>query len=114
MDSTIEKNIIRDLKQTAKALGIPEGAAEDFINAAIPDIKKSLKNKSIITKQAEKLGVFSKARVATIYNGKVKISSGMPARNPSKIASLRFLILLLLIFSAMLRGINNAVPLPLR
>ena len=51
MDSTTGKNLIRDLKQTAKAIGIPEGAAEGFINAALPNIKKSLKNKSVITER---------------------------------------------------------------
>ena len=46
-----EKEIIKDLKIDAHALGIPEGAAETFINRTLKDAKKTLKGKSIITEK---------------------------------------------------------------
>lgn len=49
MDPSFEKSLVRDLKRTARAVGITDGAAELFIMAALPNITKSLKKKSIIT-----------------------------------------------------------------
>lgn len=49
MDPSFEKSLIRDLKHTARAVGITDGAAELFITAALPNILKSLEKKSIIT-----------------------------------------------------------------
>ena len=44
-----EAAIKRELKIHAKALNIPAGAAEIFIDKALKDTKKSLKSKQIIT-----------------------------------------------------------------
>lgn len=44
-----EKELLKDLKVDTHALGIPEGAAEVFIDRAIKDAKNSFKNRSIIT-----------------------------------------------------------------
>ena len=49
MDSTIEKSLEKDLRTTAKSLRLPEGSAEIFISRTIKGVKKTLKNKSIIT-----------------------------------------------------------------
>ena len=44
-----EKAITKELKIHAKAVGIPIGAAEIFIERTIKDAKKSFKSKKIIT-----------------------------------------------------------------
>lgn len=49
MDSATEKSLIKLLKLHARALGIPSGSAEVFINETISSVKKSLAKKSIIT-----------------------------------------------------------------
>lgn len=49
MDEKLEKKLIKDLKIHANALGIPAGSAEIFIDQSIKTIKKSLKDKNIIT-----------------------------------------------------------------
>ena len=46
-----EKSLIKELKIDARALGIPSGAAEMFINKTIDQTKKALKTKNIITKK---------------------------------------------------------------
>lgn len=46
-----ETEIIKDLKIDARAVGIPEGAAESFIERTLKDAKKSLKNRSVITEK---------------------------------------------------------------
>lgn len=46
-----EASIIKDLKIDAHGVGIPSGAAEIFINHAVKDARKSLKNKPIITEK---------------------------------------------------------------
>ena len=46
-----QASIKRTLKIHAKALGIPTGAADLFIDRAIKDATKSLKSKKIITDQ---------------------------------------------------------------
>lgn len=43
--------IIKDLKIDARAVGIPEGAAEIFIARTVKDATKSLKRHSIITEK---------------------------------------------------------------
>lgn len=43
------KKIEKNLKIDAKAIGIPSGAAEIFIEETLESVKKQLKNKSIIT-----------------------------------------------------------------
>lgn len=49
MDNKLEKALIKDLKIDMKGLGIPEGAAAIFADKILADVKKSLKDKSIIT-----------------------------------------------------------------
>ena len=49
MDEKTEKSLKKELKLHAKALGIPEGSAEIFINETIKSVKKSFKGKSIVT-----------------------------------------------------------------
>lgn len=44
-----KKTLRKDLKIHAKAVGIPVGAAEVFIDKSIKDALKNLKNKEIIT-----------------------------------------------------------------
>ena len=50
MDSSTEKDLRRELKIHAKALGIPSGAADSFIDETIKTVKKNLKKKTVITK----------------------------------------------------------------
>ena len=49
MDDKTLKSLRSDLKIHAHALGIPSGAAEDFIERTLQAVQKSLANKSIIT-----------------------------------------------------------------
>ena len=44
-----QKEVIRDLKINARAVGIPAGAAEVFIEKTLKAIEKDLKSKQIIT-----------------------------------------------------------------
>ena len=50
MDSSTEEDLRRELKIHAKALGIPSGAADSFIDETIKTVKKNLKKKTVITK----------------------------------------------------------------
>ena len=50
MDSNTEKDLRRELKIHATALGIPAGAADSFIDETIKTVKKNLKKKTVITK----------------------------------------------------------------
>ena len=47
-DKTLEQ-LRKDLKIHAKAVGIPVGAAESFIDETLKTVQKSLKKKTIIT-----------------------------------------------------------------
>ncbi len=49
MDETIRKQLSKELKIHAHAIGLPEGSAESFIKATINAVQKSLKSKSTIT-----------------------------------------------------------------
>lgn len=49
MDEKTEKSLKKELKLHARALSIPEGSAEIFINETIKSVKKSFKGKSIVT-----------------------------------------------------------------
>ena len=46
-----EKDLIKQLKIHAKALDIPSGATEIFIDRTLSAVKKSLSQKKLITKQ---------------------------------------------------------------
>ena len=49
MEEFDQTKITKELKIDAKALGIPSGAAEDFIKHALKATTKKLSNKKIIT-----------------------------------------------------------------
>ena len=49
MDKQTTKALRTELRLHARALGIPSGAADTFIDATIESVQKSLANKSIIT-----------------------------------------------------------------
>ena len=49
MDYFDEKLIKQNLKIDARAIGIPSGSAEIFIEKTLENVKKQLKNKTIIT-----------------------------------------------------------------
>ena len=49
LDEKLLKSTRLILKSHAKALGIPSGAADSFINNSEKSVKKSLKGKKIIT-----------------------------------------------------------------
>ena len=49
MNDTVFKQLKKDLKLHARALGIPAGSAEVFINETIKSVQKSLAHKTIIT-----------------------------------------------------------------
>ena len=49
MDEKDLQSLKTELRLHAKALQIPSGAADDFINATIKSVEKTFKNKSIIT-----------------------------------------------------------------
>lgn len=49
MDEATKKQLIKELKMHARAVGLPSGSAESFIEATIKSAQKTLKNKSVIT-----------------------------------------------------------------
>ena len=49
MDKDTEKNLTCSLKRHARAIGLPEGSAEIFIEKTLSDVAKKLKSKDIIT-----------------------------------------------------------------
>ena len=49
MDNNLIKEIHRELKIHAHALGIPEGAAESFIKTALDSTQQILSHKKVIT-----------------------------------------------------------------
>ena len=73
-----ERDIISDLKINAKALGIPSGAADVFIDKVMKGAKKTLKNKKVITKQDLERAVLKELRIynndlAYVYENRDKI-----------------------------------------
>ena len=48
IDKKLESEIIHDLKTDAKALGIPIGAAEVFIEKSLSAAKKTIKTKKMV------------------------------------------------------------------
>lgn len=57
MEITSNKTLTKNLKIDAKAIGIPTGAAEIFINKSLTAAQKSLKSKKIITEKDLKLAI---------------------------------------------------------
>ncbi len=49
MDDITQKQLSKELKIHARAVGLPSGTAESFIDATIDAIQKSLKGKTVIT-----------------------------------------------------------------
>ena len=73
-----ENEIKKDLKIDAHAVGIPEGAAEIFVERTMKDAKKSLKNRSIITENDLKRAILKElkkyhADLAYVYENRDKI-----------------------------------------
>ena len=52
-----EKKLTKSLKLDAAGLGIPSGAADDFIAHTVKSVKKALQTKKIITEQDLKRAV---------------------------------------------------------
>ena len=78
MNTFNEKKLIKELKIDARALGIPSGAAEIFINETLKSVKKSLKSKNIITEYDLKRLVTKElkkyhADLAYVYENRDKI-----------------------------------------
>ena len=72
------KALTKSLKADARALGIPVGAAESFINYTIRDAQKSLGHKKLITDQDLKRAVVKQlkkynADFAYVYENRDKI-----------------------------------------
>ena len=65
MAPSTEKSLIRDLRRTGKALGLTPGATDQFIEAALPLVKKSLAHRTIITDTDLHLAV---SRALSKYN----------------------------------------------
>ena len=73
-----ENEITKDLKIDARAVGIPEGAAEVFVERTMKDAKKTLKNRSIITENDLKRAILKElkkyhADLAYVYENRDKI-----------------------------------------
>lgn len=73
-----EKVLIKELEIDAKAVGIPSGAAEIFIEKSISAAKKSLKSKKIITKKDLTLAISKELKkynpdLAYVYKNRDKI-----------------------------------------
>ena len=49
MDEKFTKTLHHELKLHSRALGIPDGAADSFIDATISSVEKNLKSKTVIT-----------------------------------------------------------------
>ena len=78
MKNLDEKSIIKELEIDARAVGIPPGAAEIFINKSIASAKKSLKSRKIITEKDLKLSISKElkkynADLAYVYENRDKI-----------------------------------------
>ncbi|MBR3230665.1 hypothetical protein IKF73_01370 [Candidatus Saccharibacteria bacterium] len=72
------KSLIKELKIDARALNIPIGAAEIFIDKTINSVQKSLKTKTIITEDDLKRLVVKElkkyhADLAYVYENRDKI-----------------------------------------
>lgn len=72
------EDIKRELKIDAKALDIPEGAAEVFIKRSLADAKKKVSDKKIITKMDLERAVVSELKkynkdLAYAYENRDKI-----------------------------------------
>lgn len=51
MDDTLKKKLEKELLLHAKAVGIPEGSAEVFVQQSLEAVSRLLKKSSIITEQ---------------------------------------------------------------
>ena len=51
MNDTLKKKLEKELLLHAKAVGIPEGSAEVFVQQSLEAVSKALKKSSIITEQ---------------------------------------------------------------
>ncbi|MBR3056279.1 hypothetical protein IKG64_03230 [Candidatus Saccharibacteria bacterium] len=73
-----EKKLKRDLKIDARGVGIPVGAAEDFVERVVKDAQKSFGHRQIITEADLKRAVVKElkkynADFAYVYQNRDKI-----------------------------------------
>ena len=73
-----EKSLRAELKIDARALGIPVGAADSFIDETLKSLRKTLKAKSIITDSDLKRLVYKELKkyhtdLAYVYKNRDKI-----------------------------------------
>ena len=78
MEAINFKNLTKDLKIDAKAVGIPSGSAEIFIDKSLKSAEKSLKSKKIITENDLKRAITKElkkynADFAYVYENRDKI-----------------------------------------
>ena len=72
------EKIKKDLEIDARAVGIPSGAADVFIDKSLASAKKSLKSKKIITEKSLKVAILKElkkynADFAYVYENRDKI-----------------------------------------
>lgn len=73
-----EKKLKKDLKIDARGVGIPVGAAEDFVERVVKDVQKSFGHRQIITEADLKRAVVKELRkynadFAYVYQNRDKI-----------------------------------------
>lgn len=78
IDETTEKSLIKTLKIDAKAIGIPAGAADIFIQKSITAAKKTLASRKLITEKDLKRALVKElkkysADFAYVYENRDKI-----------------------------------------
>ena len=77
-DQTNQTKLKRELMVDARAVGIPSGAAEDFVDRSIAAAINTLSNKSLITEQDLKRAVAKELKkyhpdLAYVYQNRDKI-----------------------------------------
>ena len=78
MENFNEKSLKKELKIDARAVGIPSGAADSFIEYTIKNATKSLKSKQIITVKDLKRAILKELKkynrdFAYVYENRDKI-----------------------------------------
>ena len=78
IDETTEKSLIKTLKIDAKAIGIPVGAADIFIQKSLATAKKTLASRKLITEKDLKRALVKELKkystdFAYVYENRDKI-----------------------------------------